>query len=1300
MKALRITLYLMAATLVLAAALAAALWSWTGNGTSLATALGQLQRWLPAGQTLEVKQVTGSVRSGGSIGWLRWQQGDLSIELRDITVAWSLRPLLGGELRLGQVIAKTLHVDDRRAPSEPDARVPPTDLSLPLKVDVPFSVDTVEWTGSMSLNATELSGHYVFDSDIHRLDEGQIRISSGKYQVKGSLQARTPMALTVQVDGAVQATLPSTQKPLLLQAHATLTGPLAGRDAALELQAALVPDPQPSPQPTPHPSPVNQPAMQAQVSARIQPWQPQPVAEAHARWQALDLAALWPQAPQTRLAGTATVTPDGTGWKAAIQLNNTLSGPWNQQRLPLENLVATVTYAKSQWSIESLKATGAGGHIEAKGQLSTTANNSASATGSPAPAQWNGSASVYRINPAALDSRLGEALLDGQLTAQEVPSGIAFEATLQAAKGKANTNTAGTPGGQRTFNGLRLKTVHAQGLWEAPLLKLAKLNVQTDDAQLQGQLTFHTVTQAMEGQLTLLVPGAQSTLAGHLASNRGEGDVRLTVTDAALASRWIARLPGAPTTLGQTSVQGNAAFTGHWQGGWQNQGEALRIQAGLRVPKLELRTAGQSAPQALQLRDWQVDASGTLRSLSLTTRGQAETGTQRFNLQAQAHGGRLGEGAWQALLDTAQLTAQDRMKPGTWTLQLSDPVTFNSKQIGTTHTLETSAGSARLSGPVPGSALVSWQPARWSQQTASGRLGARTEWRTQGRVADLPLAWLDLLGQTQMANLGLRGDVLFGGAWDATSAETLRLHATLERTSGDLLLQTEAGASSLAAGVREARLVVTAEGDQLSASLRWDSERAGKAQADFNTRLQRQDSSWNWPADAAVGATIKAQLPPVGIWSLLAPPGWRLRGSLDADAVLSGTRNAPQWRGNLVAQDLAVRSVVDGLDFSQGSLRATLDGQRLDIDDFTLLGAGGANGGLLRVKGSVVWVPSTGGDTAASPSALQHVRMELDATALALRVSARADRNLVVSGTLTARLNDTKLAIRGNLKADQALFILPEDTAPRLGDDVVVRAPADPQAPATVAKTTATTPATKSPRVIPDVDITLDLGPNFLVRGSGLVTRLAGNLELRSAGVDLTPRLTGELATVGGTYRAYGQLLSIEQGVLRFAGPYNNPYLDILAIRPNLQQRVGVQIRGTARSPVARLYAEPDLPDAEKLSWLILGRAAANGGAETAMLQQAALALLRGNGKTPTGSLGDAIGLDELSVRGGATSADATTVVLGKRLSRDFYVAYERSLSGILGTLYIFYDLSRRVTVRAQTGEQSAIDLIFTLPYD
>ena len=35
-----------------------------------------------------------------------------------------------------------------------------------------------------------------------------------------------------------------------------------------------------------------------------------------------------------------------------------------------------------------------------------------------------------------------------------------------------------------------------------------------------------------------------------------------------------------------------------------------------------------------------------------------------------------------------------------------------------------------------------------------------------------------------------------------------------------------------------------------------------------------------------------------------------------------------------------------------------------------------------------------------------------------------------------------------------------------------------------------------------------------------------------------------------------------------------------------------------------------------------------------------------------------------------------------------------------MGVFYIFYDLSKRLTLRAQTGEQSAIDLIFTRRYD
>ena len=81
-----------------------------------------------------------------------------------------------------------------------------------------------------------------------------------------------------------------------------------------------------------------------------------------------------------------------------------------------------------------------------------------------------------------------------------------------------------------------------------------------------------------------------------------------------------------------------------------------------------------------------------------------------------------------------------------------------------------------------------------------------------------------------------------------------------------------------------------------------------------------------------------------------------------------------------------------------------------------------------------------------------------------------------------------------------------------------------------------------------------------------------------------------------------------------------------------------------------------------------------------------------------------ALGLDELSFRGSANNADGTTtagaITLGKRFSQNFYAAYERSISGALGTLFVFYDLSQRFTVRAQTGEQSAVDLIYTFSYN
>ena len=77
-------------------------------------------------------------------------------------------------------------------------------------------------------------------------------------------------------------------------------------------------------------------------------------------------------------------------------------------------------------------------------------------------------------------------------------------------------------------------------------------------------------------------------------------------------------------------------------------------------------------------------------------------------------------------------------------------------------------------------------------------------------------------------------------------------------------------------------------------------------------------------------------------------------------------------------------------------------------------------------------------------------------------------------------------------------------------------------------------------------------------------------------------------------------------------------------------------------------------------------------------------------------------GADAVTIKGAAPGEDANTAALtfGKRISKDLYLTYERTLSGTLGALYIFYDLSRNLTLRGQAGSNSAVDLIYTMKYD
>lgn len=1284
---LRILVWAVLWPLVLAGVALGAAWWWAGGNDSLATVLARASRYLPEGQVLEASEVTGSLRSGGRIGLLRWHSAGLAITARRLEVGWDLAPLLRSKLHLSHLRAAELHIQSKGERSEPFT--PPQSAVLPIEVDIPFAVADVRWAGPPALQATGLAGRYRYDGTRHALAIDAIRIAEGRYSGHVSLLARAPLSLQAAVTGEIQASVPGSTQRLPLTAKASVQGDLGTEDAVLALQARL--DPAAAAM---HP-------MRAEGTARIQPWAKQPVVQADARFANINLASLWPDMPQTLLDGGVQLKPEGAGWQAQAQVKNGAAGPWDRQRIPLDSVQAQLRYRDDAWRIDSLLARAGPGAVRLSGQWRTTPT--ATPTAAAKAASWQVRADLQGIDPARMHTRFAPALLDGHATAQSAADAVAFDVNLQPSPKQAS----GSP-----LQGLRLREVQAKGRWAAPLLNLSALKVQTDDALLQGQLELQTSRPSGRGELRLNLPGGQARLRGQLAATQGAGEFALDLNDAGKVTRWLAQWPGTPAVLATTSVQGQASLAGRWHGGWNALQVASGVassgtggptlQATLNVPRLAIRSAEQQPAQALTLRALRADLNGALNALELKLGGELVQGQRSVQLQTQATGGRgAGSGEWQARIAAFSLQLQDGMRPGNWTAQLRQALALNFKQAGNGKRLETGSGELLLHGPVPGTARIQWEPLLWQQS------GSARSLRSAGSIQDLPMAWIDALASgtgSQLANLQLAGNMVFDGAWNLHAADSLRLQASLERKSGDLsVLSEDAAAGRIDAGVRQARATLSTEGENVRASLRWDSERAGQVQADFNTRVSRASEGWRWADDAPVAGSLKASLPRVGAWSMLAPPGWRMRGTLDASASLTGTRQAPEWSGTVQANDLALRSVVEGIELRDGRLRATLRGQRLALTEFTLRGApvaGGAptSGGQISATGFAEWVPGAG------------LRSDVQAQAQALRASLRADRRLVVSGQLRAQTEGPKLTVRGTLKADQALFILPEDSTPSLGGDVVVRsktaatpAPAQPAANAN-ANASATSAADERTA---DISVAFDMGDDFRIQGRGLSTRLAGALTLASVGRagQTLPRVTGELRTERGSYRAYGQALDIETGILRFSGPYDNPALDVLAIRPNITQRVGVQITGSALSPRIRLYAEPDLPDAEKLAWLVLGRSAASGGAEAAVLQQAALALLGGSGRGLSGGLAEALGLDELSFRGAASNGEGSTttsatVTLGKRLTRNFYVAYERSLAGTLGSFYIFYDLSRRLTLRAQAGEKSAIDLIFTVPYD
>jgi translocation and assembly module TamB len=152
-------------------------------------------------------------------------------------------------------------------------------------------------------------------------------------------------------------------------------------------------------------------------------------------------------------------------------------------------------------------------------------------------------------------------------------------------------------------------------------------------------------------------------------------------------------------------------------------------------------------------------------------------------------------------------------------------------------------------------------------------------------------------------------------------------------------------------------------------------------------------------------------------------------------------------------------------------------------------------------------------------------------------------------------------------------------------------------------------------------------------------------------------------------------------------------------MRRNQEIEAGVQVTGTVQSPNARLVSEPNVPDNEKLSWLLFGHGTDQGnnlGQQSAMTN--ALALL---GSASGKRIAQTFGLDEFSIGTSEVGlTDPQVVMISKAINERLVLGYEQGLQSASNAIKATLNLSRFWSISAYGGTFQGIDLLYTRRFD
>jgi translocation and assembly module TamB len=1285
--------------LILPLLLAVGITALLSSNDGLQITVRALQAGLPG---LEITGAQGRLIGPLSIEHLSFTHADQTQHIEGLKLDWQ-----PGQLLFGTLAIDRLHIDRLRI--QPGTSTEPTrlpnDLQLPITLQIAaLELGRLELTppGQPTVAATDdgpalieaLSARLSSDGRQHRLEHLQARILQIELNGTAQLDGRAPFPLSA--DARLQANELPNAPPLHIAAQAQGT---------LE-RIALKLDGQP--QPTAHTGKFSlqaaatlmpfatQPLQHLQLSARAldparfittRPGQPAPLPHA-----LLDLdAELQPSTPphQSHQPHPPNLPP-ATAFNGRLTLTNHAAAPLDRGGLPLDSLRGqlhiNLDATQPRLQLTGIQLATASGHIQGSADLVWPRNTS------PLP-HGQARLQLKGIQPARLHTALPGNPLDG---------GLDFQGDAQHQTARLQLRD-----GQRELTA-RLSQAAGQ-------LDVEQLTLRQHQAQLtaQGQLQLSapqrwqfTGTAHDFDPVSFFAPAAAwpAALFNARFTTRGQrqphltGQLQLTLDDSRIAGQSLQGhstleftgldAPDLLNTLltnrGQSRIAGQLSLTLadsqlQLDGGWGQPGDHLQLSL--------------DAPQLARHRSLWPQLDGALK---LKAQLFANTPATQLELTAQA---------------------QHLKLPGTRPLQIGDlrlQLKLAERNIDLSlaaHELirgQVDADTApqrlaRLSAEVHGALS---QGSHQLQLTAATPDGHELKLAAAGRLQNLtPATWRQTVWQGQLEQLALNGN------WPLRLTTPTELSLAAER------IHLASANFSFAGGHLELSRSHWTPADWQSqgrfSDIAMPHEATVPALAISPTAPSSQNSSpplgqgeWQLAgaADGSLNGKISARLPDLrGLSSLLATLDVPLTtaGAAELEARLDGTLSAPRIQGALRANRLAIGLPEHNVELQDGTLALRFDGQRAVLErcEFSAphrppeaaLRATGyprpTQAGRLELKGELDLQTATR-------------RAWLEAHASTLPLSQLDERWLIASGKARLELNGEQLKLAAQLKADAGFIGGAPTSRPRLADDVVVLGRQTPP------------PAAASPRL--NADIQLDLGERFQLRAAGLTARLVGQVQLRGnpAPAKGEPPLAahGSIATRDARYEAYGQQLSVERGIVNFQGRLEDPGLNVLAVRKGGAVEAGVAISGTAQRPIVRLVSTPAVSEAEKLSWIVLGRPPEAGGVDASLLIGAAGALLGGNGESLSSQIAHTLGIDEISLRQANTqstpeskeskeSFNNQVLTLGKRLSSRIYLAYEQGLTAAAGALKLTYRLNRRLSLVTYAGNDNAIDLFYNVTF-